>query len=118
MKVIIDALPPSVNLYWKKGRYGNIYKTAEATNWQVYAISLIKKKRKTQFKKPVEIYITVNYDNERRDLDGFCKLVLDTLQFSGIIKNDNLKYVHNVFLYRGEKKPKGKGSLEVEVTEL
>ena len=118
MKVTIDYLPPSVNSYWKRGKGGNIYRTQEATNWLTYASAIIRQKKRTLFETPVEIYITVNYENEKRDLDGFCKLTLDCLQYAGVIKNDNLRYVHNIFLYKGERQPKGKGSLEVEVVEI
>ena len=47
-----------------------------------------------------EIYLDVYFSSNRKDLDGAFKLVLDTLQSSGTIKNDRncVKIVANKFI--------------------
>lgn len=47
-----------------------------------------------------EIYIDVYFSSNRKDLDGAFKLVLDTLQASGTIKNDRncVRIVANKFI--------------------
>lgn len=107
MKVTIEGLPPSVNSYLGRGRNGSMFRTAETTNWLLYASALIKKEIKFKFSNAVQVFIKVNYSNTKRDLDNMNKLILDAIKYSGIIKDDSMKYVEKICISAGRKVEKG-----------
>jgi len=118
MNIIIDVLPPSVNNYWGYSLKGYVYRKVEAKQWLTYASSIIRNKKKSMYTTAVEIGITVNYSKLNRDLDNMLKAILDCLQYAGIIKNDNMKYVEAIHIFKGERVDKGKENIEIEIYEI
>lgn len=107
MKVTIEGLPPSVNSYLGRGRKGFMFRTRETTNWLLYATNRIKQEKQPLYKGAIQVYIKVNYSNNRRDLDNMNKLILDAIKYSGIIKDDSIKYVERICISTGRKVEKG-----------
>jgi len=116
MRIIIDVLPPSVNNYWGYSPKGYVYRKADAKQWLTYASALTKKK--VPFDTPVEIFVTVNYSKLNRDLDNMLKAILDCLRYANVIKNDNMKCVEAIHIYKGDKVAKGKESVEIQVDKI
>jgi crossover junction endodeoxyribonuclease RusA len=64
---------------------------------------------------PLEIRIAAfPPDRRKRDLDNLLKSVLDCLEASGVIENDNL--IESLSIYRAERV--AGGQLEVQITAL
>jgi crossover junction endodeoxyribonuclease RusA len=82
------TLPPSANHIWKVGPHG-IYKTSAARLWQTESAWELKLTNSAHFDGPVSVFIDLYFpDKRRRDIDGPIKLTLDSLEESGIIKDD------------------------------
>lgn len=86
-------LPPALNHAFRaaissQGR-PYTYKTADAKRWQEEATLLINASRKTKemILGPVRVVVKL-YLKVDRDIDSSHKLLLDTLQVAGVIKND------------------------------
>ena len=86
-------LPPALNSAFRAAiaRTGRpyTYKTTEAKRWQSDACLLLNASRKTKetIEGPVSVTVTLLLKIDR-DIDSSHKLLLDTLQESGILKND------------------------------
>ena len=94
VKVTLDGIPPSINLFAGKEngwRYRNA--KAEWTNlvhWEC---------KKIRLPKPFEkATVTITYyfpDNRRRDPDNYAgKFLLDGLTKGGVIKDDDFKHIN------------------------
>ena len=118
MNIIIDVLPPSVNNYWGYSLKGYVYRKVEAKQWLTYASSIIRNKKKSMYTTAVEIGITVNYSKLNQDLDNMLKAILDCLRYANVIKNDNMKCVEAIHIYKGDKVAKGKESVEIQVDKI
>jgi len=81
-------LPVPTNRAYATNR-GRWYKTAECKAWEIKAGWVIKQSWK---KKPLEGRVVVDiwfiFKDDRRDIDGGIKPVLDLLQRQGVYKND------------------------------
>jgi len=96
MTPLILTAPPSVNaLYANIPGKGRI-KTGVYKQWIELAGWDIRKAKIKPFDQPVVITLQIGKVNQRRDLDGFYKAAIDLFVTHGIIKNDNLNYVHEV----------------------
>lgn len=86
-------LPPALNHCYRAAINNNrpyLYKTSAAKQWQEEAGWILKtkfKKEKLPITEPVAVHIHL-YLKHDRDIDSSHKLLLDTLQFVGIIAND------------------------------
>jgi len=96
---------PGLNEYTRENRrnkYGGNKVKQEAEE----GIMWILKSVKTQIDKPVRIKFTWYEQTKRRDKDNVVfakKFILDALQKSGVLKNDNNKYIlgfQDEFVYR------------------
>lgn len=96
---------PGLNEYTRENRrnkYGGNKVKQEAEE----GIMWILKSVKTQIDKPVRIKFTWYEQTKRRDKDNVAfakKFILDALQKSGVLKNDNNKYIlgfQDEFVYR------------------
>ncbi len=93
----IDMRLPSYNEYSKANRTNKyagatMKKNIEMEIW-VYILEQLKDIKIT---KPVFITFTWVEENRKRDLDNICfakKFILDALQKSGVIENDNSRHV-------------------------
>lgn len=101
---------PSLNEYVRVCR-GNKYASANLKkDIEDEIIYYIKKQVKTQIKEPVVIKFTWIETSKKRDLDNIAfakKFILDALVKSGVLKNDNYKFVKgfkDVFKFEKENK--------------
>ena len=82
--------PISVNKLYRSGRNNRRYKTQEAVSWQEEVLWLIKSQSRNQ-SKPVgnTIYVSFYKPFTRKwDSNNYIKILYDTLELAGIIKND------------------------------
>jgi len=109
---IIEQVPPSVNrIYRFNRRYGNMYKTKEAKDFQD---KYILPKYKGKFFKTEKVKLSIIFVHNRdRDIDNILKVLLDSFQ-KIIYENDKQVYELNI------KKVKRKGTsfVKVKVEEL
>jgi crossover junction endodeoxyribonuclease RusA len=112
--------PPSANTYYRHvsrgplagrvllGEAGRAYRKA------VDAVVAQARARKA-LAVPLEVRIAAfPPDRRKRDLDNLLKSVLDCLEASGVIENDNL--IESLSIYRAERV--AGGQLEVQITTL
>lgn len=123
MRIKLNRLPPSVNQYTKfrviksKG-IAYEYKTDEAKNWLKYAIYEIQKVAFQMYDTPVQLTITIDYSYAGRDLDNFNKMILDALKDAGVIKNDNMMYVHEICTKVGKRVTKDNEAVIIEIVKV
>jgi len=96
-------LPVPLNQMYKRSPH-SFYKSEKAKDWTTEALWLIKEQKRGQSK---DIFIK---DKRLHDLDNFIKPILDVLQESTIIKNDN-----DVTFLEVQKKKDSKSYCVVEV---
>lgn len=105
IKFTIPYRLPGLNDYTKENRR-NKYGGNKVKQETEESIMWILKSVKTQIDKPVRIKFTWYEETKRRDKDNVAfakKFILDALQKSGILKNDNNQYVlgfQDEFVYR------------------
>lgn len=105
IKFTIPYRLPGLNDYTKENRR-NKYGGNKVKQETEESIMWILKSVKTQIDKPVRIKFTWYEQTKRRDKDNVAfakKFILDALQKSGILKNDNNQYVlgfQDEFVYR------------------
>ena len=99
-------VPPSANkLYSRSNKQGSyVYKSAEYKQWLEDISFHFERENWTWPGQelddgPYQIWINVNVDR-RRDIDNIIKPILDALQLSKIIKNDNRVDMIQVSRYR------------------
>lgn len=111
--IFILPKPPSINHIY--GRSGNrTYITKEGKNWFEDAGELVKKSwNGSQFTQPCQVRVVL-YTCRRQDLDNILKPLLDLLQKTGVIENDNL--IDNLAACK-IKVAKTEEHIEIEVTE-
>lgn len=118
MKFIIHQKAPSVNTYfhmhWAK-------KKSIKEQWisDVSYELIVQRLAKTKFKKPVEIFYTLNFkDKRKRDLDNFGftahKFTCDALVNLGVLPEDNTNVVKALHFKRGNLKT---NCVKVEIKE-
>lgn len=111
MKVNMEKSYPKVTIYGdvvsKSNQYRIITINGHASLKKSDAVKEFEKKfylqnplRNANITGFFEIYLDAYFSSNRKDLDGAFKLVLDTLQSSGTIKNDRncVKIVANKFI--------------------
>lgn len=107
-------LPVPTNEAYKTGN-GHFYKSKEAKQWEEDAgYILLSQKNKEGIKMitaPVYVGIAFFLPDDRKDIDGGIKAVLDLLQRLRIYSNDRLVCHLNVKKFIDKKKPR----VEVEV---
>lgn len=99
--------PPSVNECYRnptpkeaaRGVKGRI-RTKVYNDWRDVAEQWLCVQKFTAIGSPVSVTIYVGQCSQARDLDNFAKPVLDILVRCGVLRNDNLKNVHEVRLIR------------------
>ena len=71
----------------------------------------------TMFTGPVslDIYV-ITPDRRKRDILNLCKAIGDSLQYAGILEDDNL--IHTAMIRRGGIDPMKKGFIEVSIDSL
>lgn len=105
IKFTIPYRLPGLNEYTRENRR-NKYGGSKVKQETEEGIMWILKSVKTQIDKPVRIKFTWYEQTKRRDKDNVAfakKFILDALQKSGILKNDNNQYVlgfQDEFVYR------------------
>ncbi len=97
-KFIIDCLPPSVNGIYKRTRYGGVFKSQRARDFEQIAGYQLKK-ISTPLTGNLHVKIEFRFKSKARcgirDLDNMLKLTFDLLADNRIIENDN-QIVHLV----------------------
>jgi crossover junction endodeoxyribonuclease RusA len=112
--------PPSANTYYRHVSRGPLAgrtllsEAGRAYRKAVDAVVAQARARKA-LAVPLEIRIAAfPPDRRKRDLDNLLKSVLDCLEASGVIENDNL--IESLSIYRAERV--AGGQLEVQITAL
>lgn len=112
--------PPSANTYYRHVSRGPLAgrtllsEAGRAYRKAVDAVVAQARARKA-LAVPLEVRIAAfPPDRRKRDLDNLLKSVLDCLEASGVIENDNL--IESLSIYRAE--PVAGGQLEVQITAL
>jgi len=97
--LILGNTPSKSNCYRIGGKF--LYKTASLKKYENdFYIQLPAKWRNKMIEGYFEFYMDVYYPSQRADLDNSLKVVLDCLQHTKTIKNDNkcIKIVAQKFL--------------------
>jgi len=112
--------PPSANTYYRHVSRGPLAgrtllsEQGRAYRKAVDAVVAMARARKA-LAVPLEVRIAAfPPDRRKRDLDNLLKSVLDCLEASGVIENDNL--IESLSIYRAERV--AGGQLEVQITAL
>lgn len=103
--------PPSVNRLWRMGK-GNWYSTSLYKNYQKIVYYSVNLSKRIKFDDKAILSVTLYAyppDKRKRDLDGLLKAVLDSLQHSGLFKDDSM--VKRLFLEMRTADPEKKGKL-------
>ena len=85
--------PPSLNNYYHANGYGGLYVSKEGKVYRKRVCGEIYKQTRNKIRINTEVSVVIDTyppDRRRRDIDNILKCLLDALQDSGIIKNDNL----------------------------
>ena len=75
-----------------KGRkpHSSLAKTQHVKNYELsFRIQLPQEMKKMRIESVFAIFVTVYFEFKRSDLDNAMKIILDSLQNCGVIKNDN-----------------------------
>lgn len=101
----IPDLPPSLNSVYKIGR-GKMYKSDDVLVFEkIFAYTA--PKLPAPIEEEVSLSLTFTFADRRKykmsDIDNLCKVMLDTLQKFGVIKNDRLIVELNVKKEAGQK---------------
>lgn len=109
LSVFLPA-PPSVNTAYLNVPGRGRVKAKVAKRWEHDSFFLIKSEKRgnTPISKPVKVTILINI-NKRRDIDNCAKFLLDSLEKSSVIVNDN--QVDHLEIIRSEKNAKVAWSL-------
>jgi Holliday junction resolvase RusA-like endonuclease len=101
----VDGLPPSKSNSYKTGR-GFFYKDPRVTNYERVFALVTKPVKRGAFwdKERLGVRIDWTPPHLRSDIDGICKILLDSCQKNGIIKNDNKVDVLIVVRHKVDKK--------------
>ena len=103
--------PPSINNYYARQKNGAVYIKPEGKSYRIAV------KWNLHLAKPIEGKVKLHVDvfppdRKKRDLDNLNKCLLDSLQFSGIIKDDyDIDYLS---MRRCEVTPGGKVIVQIE----
>lgn len=94
---MVLPVPPSVNRYWRQGRAGIVYLSAEAQAYKdaVRLTNIVNH----PFAGPVALNLTVFRPRKKGDLDNYLKALLDALK--GIIYYDDDQVVE-ISAYRDD----------------
>lgn len=96
-KFIIDTKLPSLNEYTQINRYNKFAgNKMKADNQSFIRGCIYSQLGKIEIEKPVMVHLTWVEDSKKRDLDNIrfsVKFILDALVQTGVLKNDNWRYV-------------------------
>lgn len=100
--VLSLPIPPSANnlFFNRRGGKGRS-RSPEYLNWQVAAGWQVKLARQSPITGPVCVSIVVQ-ENPRRDLDSYCKALIDLLVAHKLIPDDSCKYVREIRISWGK----------------
>lgn len=87
-------LPPSANRYWRRGRNGVLYRSAEADAYKTEVAYLLLRRSAQVAATPVAITAHVYVGNRSRDLDNCLKVLLDSLQGFVYVNDNQVKELH------------------------
>lgn len=105
-------IPISVNALYRKGRFGQIYKSKLGAKWLEDSAKIIRRHFPV-FTTPITVKIYLHFrDKRRRDIDNLNKLIFDAIKFSGIVEDDCWAIIRRLEMeaYLGD------GHLELEIT--
>lgn len=90
-QTILGNTPSKSNCYRiiKRGLHASLAKTTRLTDYEKSFYLQVGEYRNLQIKGLFEFYIRVYYPSNRADLDNSLKIVLDCLQHTKTIENDN-----------------------------
>ena len=103
--------PPSVNRLWRMGK-GNWYSTDQYRNFQKIVYYSVNLSRRLKFEDTATLGVNLYAyppDKRKRDLDGLLKATLDSLQHSGLFKDDSM--IKRLFLEMRDPDPEKKGKI-------
>ena len=112
--------PPSANTYYRHVSRGPLAgRTLLSEAGRAYRKSVDAVVAQARARKALAVPLEVRIaafppDRRKRDLDNLLKSVLDCLEASGVIENDNL--IESLSIYRAERV--AGGQLEVQITTL
>ena len=99
MILSVDALPVSVNALYKKGKYGNTYKTEKADVFRDLLWMHVIEKGREKIVGFVEIKSAKFFFKDKKkfkasDVDNLLKHALDCVVYTGVIEDD--RYVKKI----------------------
>lgn len=99
MNIKVDALPISVNSLYKKGKYGNTYKTPDADNFRdsMWLAVIAQGREKIDgfvVIKKAHFYFKDKKKFKSSDVDNLLKHAIDSIVYTGVIKDD--RYVKKI----------------------
>ena len=111
VEIIRGNVPAKANNY--KISRGRMYKDSSVKEYELMFKVQCRKYRYKKISKPFKLTIDVHFSNPKSDLDNALKTVLDCLQFSEAITNDNLCFQINAKKFIDKKNPRIAYCIEV-----
>lgn len=99
MIICVECLPISVNSLYKRGRYGNTYKTKDADTFTEYLWKEVISNGRQKLEGFVEIKKAHFYFKDKKkfkssDVDNLLKHSIDSIVYSGVIEDD--RYIKKI----------------------
>jgi crossover junction endodeoxyribonuclease RusA len=94
LKFIINKLPPSLNVMYRKSKYGAIYKTLKARQYIDLVHQTIKEQNENIEILNCNVKVTIimyQNDKRKRDIDNVLKVLLDAM--NGIVYIDDSQII-------------------------
>ena len=108
------SLPPTLNQTYGSAQ-GRFYKRKEVKEWETLAGWQVKSQCRSLQRLTTPIYVGITMFLKRdRDIDSCVKVILDLLQRTDIIENDNLIEHLNIKKLKDVKNP----HLEIEIVKI
>jgi len=113
---IVLPLPISLNSMYSQSRSGHRFKTQEAKDWEEeFMLKLLISRVKPLGKAKIEVFISYYFKDNRSDLGNRTKILIDALQKSRFIDNDNQVWALHEYKEIDKKNPRC--VLQVDVLE-
>lgn len=118
MNKLTLPMPPTVNTYWRKGKYGQIYLSDKAKDYKnkvFWAVKQQKPKTYTNGER-LKVRITLHFATKaKNDVDNRIKGLFDALTYAGVWGDDS--QIDVMIVERGKVIKGGKVFIEIDEIE-